>query len=118
MFELVDTTFDQVTCAIDSLVVSALARSFAGRNDRYGLHLSYEIDQPLSVVGAVCQNLAAALSGNELSGCQDIVSLSRGQEQADGPAGTLDGQIDLRTQAAARAPERLILSPLFAPAAC
>jgi hypothetical protein len=66
----------------------------------------------------VGQNMAAFLPGDELSGCPDVVPLSRCQEQSDRPAGTLDRQIDLRAQGAARAPERPILSPLFAPAAC
>lgn len=118
MLELVDAAFDEIARAVDDLVVTPSRRSLARWNDGLGLDLPDEFDQPLRIVSAVGQNMTAFLSGDELAGRSDIVPLSRCQEQADRPPGALDCQIDLRAQAAARAPERLILSPLFAPAAC
>ena len=118
MLELVDAALDKIARAVDDLVVPPSRRSLARWNDGLGVDLPNEFDQPLRVVSAVGQDMAAVLSGDELTGCSDIVPFSRRQEQADWPTGTLDRQIDLRAQAAARSPERLILSPLFAPAAC
>lgn len=118
MLEPVDAALDEVARAVDDLVVSPSRRSLACWNDRPGVELPDQIDQPLGIVSAIGQNMTALLSGDQLTGRSDVVPLSRRQEQADRPAGTLDCQIDLRAQAAARAPERLILSPLFAPAAC
>jgi len=118
VLELVDAALDEIAGAVDFLIVTTPRRSLARWNDRLGVGLPDQFDQPLRVVSAVGQNMAAFLPGDELSGCPDIVPLSRRQQQADRPPGTFDRQIDLRAQAAARAPERLILSPLFAPAAC
>jgi hypothetical protein len=47
------------------------------------------------------------------------VLLAWGQDEADGIAEGIDTNVYLRTQAAARTPDRLIFaSPFFAPAAC
>jgi hypothetical protein len=43
----------------------------------------------------------------------NIVDLACGQDEADGIAKDVDADVDLRAQAAARTPDRLIFAPPF-----
>ena len=58
-------------------------------------------------------------TADQVFGLEDVVHLAWGQDEADGIAEGIDTNVDLRTQAAARTPDRLIFAPpFFAPAAC
>jgi hypothetical protein len=51
-------------------------------------------------------------------GLRAVMDLTGRGDQAQRVAESIDGDVDLGGQAAARAPDRLILNPPFPPAAC
>ena len=51
-------------------------------------------------------------------GLRAVVDLAGRRDQSQWVAESVDGDVDLGGQAAARAPDRLILKPPFPPAAC
>ena len=57
-------------------------------------------------------------AADEVLGLQDVVDLASRQDEANWIAERIYAHTDLRAQAAARAPDRLIFAAPFAPAAC
>jgi hypothetical protein len=55
---------------------------------------------------------------DQVLGLEDVVHLAARQDEANGIAKRINARTDLGAQAAARTPDRLIVAPPFAPAAC
>ena len=67
----------------------------------------------------VSEQVLERKTADQVFGQEDVVHLAWGQDEADGIAEGIDTNVYLRTQAAARTPDRLIFAPpFFAPAAC
>ncbi len=72
----------------------------------------------IGIIGHVGEEVLAWQAGDQALGLGDVANLTAGEDEAQRIAQTIDGDMDLARQAAARASDGLILSPLFAPAAC
>jgi len=118
VLEFVDAALDEVPLAIDCFVVAPSRRTFARWNYSFRANPLDEIDHPLGIVSFVGEYMTTLLARDELLRRKDVVSVPSLQEQPKRTTGAFDREVDLAAQSAARAPERLILSPPFAPAAC
>lgn len=119
MLDFVDEALDAVPQAVGVLIVGEFDTSRAQRRDD-GLNLGVgetgaEAIVVVALVGDQADQRQAIDQGESLRG---LVDLSCGQQQAKRIAEGVDRDVDLGAQAAARAADRLIESPPFAPAAC
>ena len=75
--------------------------------------------EAIGVKALVGEQVLERKAADQVFGLEDVVHLAWGQDEADGIAEGIDPDVYLRTQAAARTPDRLIFAPPFlAPAAC
>jgi hypothetical protein len=118
MLDFVDEAFDEVTLLVAMLIVGDRLLARSERGD-HGIGADSEKVPELVVV--------VSLVGNDVSGgeavdqgfrLRAVVDLAGGRDEAQRVAQSVDGDVDLGGQAAARAPDRLILNPPFPPAAC
>ena len=73
----------------------------------------------IRVIAHIGEQVLERKTADQVFGLEDVVHLAWGQDEADGIAEGIDTNVYLRTQAAARTPDRLIFAPpFFAPAAC
>ena len=72
----------------------------------------------VGVVGLIGDDVRGDKAVDQGFGLGAVVDLAGSCDQAQRVAQSIDGDVDLGGQAAARAPDRLILNPPFAPAAC
>ena len=73
----------------------------------------------IGVVALVGEQVFEGQTADQSLGLANVVDLAWGQDEADRIAESIDADIDLGAQAAARTPDRLIFAPPFwAPAAC
>src|SRR5882762_5619521 len=73
----------------------------------------------IGIVAFVGEQVFEGKTADQALSLADIVDLACGQDEADRIAEGVDADVDLRTQAAARTPDRLIFAPPFwAPDAC
>jgi hypothetical protein len=120
VLDLVDEAFDQVTLLVEGLVVRNSLRSrAAGRNHGFGAAFCDSGAKPVGIIALVGKHVFAGKAADESLGLANVVDLAWSQDEADGIAESVDADIDLGAQAAARTPDRLIFAPpLWAPAAC
>ena len=73
----------------------------------------------IRVKALISEQVLERKTTNQVFGLDDVMHLPWGQNEADRIADGIHANVDLRTQAAARTPDRLIFAPPFlAPAAC
>src|SRR5438876_5505334 len=72
----------------------------------------------IGVVGGVREDMLGGQSFDQGMSLRDVVALAACKDEAYRQAQAADHQVNLAGQAAARAADRLILRPPFAPAAC
>jgi len=119
MLDLVEEALDQITFLVDVLVIGDGLRSRAGRwNDSLGTDLRDALAKPIGIVAFVGEEMIEGNAADQIFGLEDVVHLAGGEDKANGIAKRINASADLRAQAAARTPDRLILAPPFAPAAC
>jgi hypothetical protein len=71
----------------------------------------------IRVIALISEQVFERKTADQVFGLEDVVHLAWGQDEADGIAVGIDTNVYLRTQAAARTPDRLIFAPpFFAPA--
>jgi hypothetical protein len=120
MLDFVDEPLDQIAVLIDVLVVRDGLRSRTARWD-HGLCTGF-CDSGTKVIGVkahIGEQVRERKPADQVFGLEDIMYLAWGQDEADGIAEGIHAYVDLRTQATARTPDRLIFAPpFFAPAAC
>lgn len=120
MLDFVDEPLDQIAVAVDVLVIWDGLRSSAARWD-HGLGTSF-CDSGAKAIGIkahISEQVLERKTADQVFGLEDVVYLTGGQNEADGIAEGIHPHVDLRAQAAARTPDRLIFAPpFFAPAAC
>ena len=120
MLDFVDEPLDQISLFVEVLVVRDSSRAGAVRRDN-GLSASVcdGGSKAIGVVALVCEQVFKGKTVDQTFCLADIGDLAGRQDEADGVAESVDGNADLRAQAAARTPDRLIFAPpFFAPAAC
>jgi hypothetical protein len=118
MLDFVDETFDEVTLLVAILIVGDRLLARSERGD-HGIGADHEkVAELVVVVSLVGNDVIGVEAVDQGFSLRAVVDLAGGRDQAQRIAQSVDGDVDLGGQAAARAPDCLILSPLFAPAAC
>src|ERR1700756_3039170 len=120
MLDFINESLDQIALAVSVFVVRDGLRSRAARWD-HGLGAPFcgAGAKTIRVINHISQQLLEREPADQVFGLENVVRLPRGQDEADGIAKSIHADVDLRTQAAARMPDPLILAPpFFAPAAC
>ena len=93
------------------------ARRIVG-NDGLGAFLGDGLADVVSIVGGVSDDHRCGGALKEANSLRRIALLASGEDETHRTSQTARSQVDLCTQAAARASDSLILSPPLAPAAC
>ena len=87
-------------------------------NDGLSVH-GFDVGaEVIGIKGGIAQHPFGRQAIDQRLGLGDIVALARREDEAYWQAEAAHGQMDFAGQAAARAANRLILNPPFAPAAC
>jgi hypothetical protein len=120
MLDLVDEPLDEVALLVEVLVVRDSARAGAvRRDDGLSARVCNGDAKAIGVVALVSEQVFEGRTADQALCLRDIGDLACRQDEADRIAEGVDGNADLRAQAAARTPDRLIFGPPFwAPAAC
>ena len=119
MFDLVDETFDEVAFLVELGIVRDGLGAGAVRGD-HGVDVvrAQVRSEGIGVEGLVGDQDLGGQAADERFGLGDVVRLAGGETNAQRIAERIDGDVQLGAQPPARAPDGLILSPPFAPAAC
>jgi len=91
---------------------------WVGRNDCLGASLREPLAQAPCVVGAICEETRGA--GHKIEQSTDarkVVRIARGELESAWPSELIRQGMDFRRAAATRAPNGVVESPPFAPAA-
>jgi hypothetical protein len=119
MLDLVEEALDQIAVLVDVAVVGDGLRSRPARwDDGRSPGICDASAKPIGVITFVGQEMFERNAADQVIGLEDIVDLAARQNEANRIAERIDAGADLGAQAAARTPDRLILAPPFAPAAC
>jgi hypothetical protein len=120
MLDLVDEPLDQVALLVEVLVVRDGSRAGAvRRDDGLSARVFNGGSKAIGVVALVGEQVFEGKTLDQALCLADIGDLARCQDEAYRIAESVDGNADLRAQAAARTSDRLIFGPPFwAPAAC
>jgi hypothetical protein len=120
MLDLVDEPLDQVSLLVEVLVVRDSSRAGAvRRDDDLSARVGNGGTKAIGVVALVSEQVFEGKTLDQALCLGDIGDLTCRQDEADRIAESIDGNADLRAQAAARTPDCLIFaSPFLAPAAC
>src|SRR5258708_7416237 len=93
------------------------ARGIVG-NDGEGALVGDHLAEMVGVIGGVGHDDLGGKAVGQGAGLWGIAFLAGREDEPHRASQTTDSQMDLGAQATARAPDGLILSPLFAPLAC
>ena len=115
------TSLDAVALFVEGLVVAVLAFAVATwRDDGIAALVDGLLVEPVGVVGLVGDHILGGDAIDQIAGGRHVVLLARPQDQADRQTQRIYADMELGSEAAARAAKRLgVRSPLFrrAPAA-
>jgi hypothetical protein len=118
MLDFVDEAFDEVALLVAMLVVGDRLFSRSEGGD-HGIAAEGEKGSELvGVVSLIGNDVSGGKAVDQGLGLRAVVDLACRGDQTQRVAQSIDGDVDLGGQATARAPDRLILTPPFAPAAC
>ena len=88
------------------------------RDHRFGTAFGKPVAQAPGVVSTVCDQACRARQQSQKgSSAIEIVGIAGGELESERPAPIIRQRVDLRRTAAARAPDRMVEGPPFAPAA-
>jgi hypothetical protein len=120
MLDFVDEPLDQITLFVEVLVIWDSSRAGAvGRDNGLSASVCDGGSKAIGVVALVCEQVFEGKTLDQALCLADIGDLAGREDEADRVAQSVDGDADLRAQAATRTPDRLIFGPPFwAPAAC
>lgn len=118
MLDFVDEALDEVTFLVAILVVGDLLRSRSEGGDNSLGTESEKSSELIGVVGLIGNDVTGDKAVDQGFSLRAVVDLASRRDQAQGVAQSIDSDVDLGGQAAARAPDRLLLEPPFPPAAC
>ena len=119
MLEVAEEALDQVSLTIDASIDGSVDDPLAGRGDvRLGASGPDQVEQGISVVAAVGDDMAAFETGEQLWRGPQIVSLAGGEQQADWQAVLINHGVDLGAQSSTRTADGVIFAPFLPPAAC
>ena len=110
MLDLVDETFNQMTLSVQpAVVVTRLLGTLVRRNDHSCPLLDNPIDQRLSGVAPIGDDVVSAQTLQERLGLGTFVHLSRRQPHTQRIAQPIDGDMDFGAEPTATTPQRLLL---------
>ena len=121
LLELAEEVLDQVACLVEVLVVGARYRAIdLGRDHRDLVGGGERLDHPgIGVERLVGEQGVGGERGQEGVGTLQVVRLARREQEADRVAERIDQGVDLGTQPAFAAADRLVFAGFFcAPALC
>jgi hypothetical protein len=119
MLEPVEAAFDQMPFLVERVIEREGASPGRVRGDDGGRLLGIDCIAKMSgIVSGVSDHNFGRQALDQLVGLGDVVSLPGTHPNPHRIAEAADRKVDFAAQAAARAPDSLILSPPFAPAAC
>ena len=119
VLELVDEAFDDMAFLIEMPIVDGrLAAGGMRRNHDRRAEPGGGAADGGAVIGAVGDDVPSRLTGEQGLGAGRLVGLAAGELEPDELAQRIDQQMQLAAQPAAGAADRLIATPLLAPAAC
>ena len=120
MLDFIDEPLDQIAFAIGMLVIRDGLRSrTAGWDHGLGTAFCDKGAKAIRVIAHISEQVLERKPIDQVFGLKNVMHLACGQDEADGIAEGIHADVDLRTKAAARTPDRLVLAPpFFAPAAC
>jgi|BogFormECP12_OM2_1039638.scaffolds.fasta_scaffold175049_1 hypothetical protein len=120
MLDFVDEPLNQIAVPVDVPVIWDGLRSSTARWD-HGLRTGFR-DSSAEAIGVkahIGEQVLERKTADQVFGLEDVMHLAWGQDESNGVAERIHTDVDLRAQAAARTPDRLIFAPpFFAPAAC
>ena len=119
VFELIEGALDPVTLLVERGVIGA-GRPAAGprRNDWRGTLAFDVLNEFLTIIASVGNDVAGAEAGEEGKGLRTVVPLPSGNNKAHGPAPAIHGQMNLGCQSASGTPQSRVRVPPFPVAAC
>ena len=110
MLDLVDEAFDQMPFSIQPpVIVAPLFGALVGRDDRHRSLFDNPIDQRLSGIAAIGDDVLSVQSLQQRLGLSAFVRLSRRQAQAQRIAQTVHRDMNFGAEAAATTPQCLAL---------
>jgi hypothetical protein len=119
MLDFVDEALDEMTFLVDVLVVGdRLGSRDHGWNHGGDRTIGQVRPELVGVKGFVADHLVGGDQVDQGFGLRALVDLPGREKKPERIAKGVDGDMDLRAQATARATDRLILKPPFAPAEC
>ena len=114
MLDLVDEPLDQIALPVEVLVVWDGFRSRTTRRDHgLSVDLSNFTAESIGVIAHVSEQVVEGDAADQVLGLADVMHLACGQDEANRIAEGVHADIDLRAQAAARTPNRLIFASPF-----
>ena len=121
VFDPVDEPLHEVAFLVQALAEFARLRAIAAWwNYRLSAAAANRLDQLVGIIALVGNYRPRLMAGQQVASARDIVFLARTQAQFHRLALSIYGEMQLRTEAAARAAEALLLRRFFSgePAAC
>jgi hypothetical protein len=118
MLDFVDEAFDEMAFLVAMPVVGdrLFSRPQGGDN---GAGAESEVrSEFVGVISLIGNDVAGHEAVDQGLGLRAVMDLAGRRDQSQRVAESINGDVDLGGQAAARAPDRLILNPPFPPAAC
>lgn len=118
MLDLVDEAFDEVALFIELFVIwRRIAARGKGRDHRVYTEREISPDS-VGIVCLICDDVLGHEAVDQGLGLCAVVSLAGRKDEAQRVAEGVDGDMDFRGRAAARAADGLSFGPPFPPAAC
>jgi hypothetical protein len=109
MLDLVHKALDQMAFSIDpGIVRTGLLAALMRWDDRFCSHLKDKVDEVLSCISAVGNHILANEPFTHLDCLGTIMAFACGQSQAQRVAQTIDGHMDLGTEATSTTPQGLL----------
>ena len=119
VFDFVDETLDAVPQFVGRLVIGQLfPAKNTGRDNGIALDLNEKGAKVVGVIALVSDEADQRQTVDQRDGLYRLVDLAGSEDKSEWAAGSIDSDVDLGAEAAARAADCLILGPPFAPAAC
>jgi hypothetical protein len=109
-----DGSLDPVAFLVDFGVEGAISvHAGSLRDDRDGADRLDMVEDGVSVIGLVGDDVPWPQAGNERERMGGVTGLAAGEDEADRPAQRVDRDVPLARQSASGAPQSLVFAPPF-----
>ena len=115
---MADGSLDLVAFLVDFGIEGAASlHAGALRDDRDGTDRLDVVEDNVGVIGPVGDDVAGLQAGDEGEGVGGVMGLAAGEEEAQGPAESVDGDMPFAGQSTSGTPQSLVFDPPFWPVA-